>query len=177
MLVFDRSDKHLSIYDSYNAEVAATQIKSIKLQNASNTYSEFNTVKFDLEDEEDRYTLYNTFVTWVTRGSSIVPEINYMNNEIRQELPKRNKYFTDSDECVYIDIRCSTGFTGELERVNCDDSDLTVTVELKNVAVKKMRLCVTGYFQGEYNYMISTNGLIINYKESGVSKIKTVREG
>ena len=52
-LVFDRSDQHLSIYDSYNAEVAATQIKSIKLQNASNTYSEFNTVKFDLEDEED----------------------------------------------------------------------------------------------------------------------------
>ena len=52
-LVFDRSDHHLSIYDSYNAEVAATHIKTIKLQNASNTYSEFNTVKFDLEDEED----------------------------------------------------------------------------------------------------------------------------
>ena len=81
---FDRSDKHLSIYDSYNAEVAATQIKSIKLQN---TYSEFNTVKFDLEEEEDRYTLYNAFVAWVTRGSSIVPESDYINNKICQ-LPK-----------------------------------------------------------------------------------------
>ena len=50
-LVFNRSDHHLSIYNSYNAEVAATHIKTIKLQNASNTYSEFNTVKFDLEDE------------------------------------------------------------------------------------------------------------------------------
>ena len=38
-LLFDRSDQHLSIYDSYNAEVVATNIKSIKLQNASNTYS------------------------------------------------------------------------------------------------------------------------------------------
>ena len=173
-LVFDRNDKHLSIY---NFSVAATQIKSIKLQNASNTYSEFNTVKFDLEDEEDRYTLYNAFVAWVTRGSSIVPESDYMYNKIRQELPNRNTYFTDSDERVYIDLRRSKGFTGESERVNRDDSDLTVTVELKNAAAKKLRLRVTGYFQGKYNYMISTNGLIMNYKESGVSKMKTVTEG
>ena len=48
-LVLDRSNHHLSIYDSYNVEVAATHIKTIKLQNAPNTYSEFNT---DLEDEE-----------------------------------------------------------------------------------------------------------------------------
>ena len=175
-LVYDRSDKHLSIYDSYNAEVASTQIKSIKLQNASNTYSEFNTVKFDLEDEEDRYTLYNAFVAFVTEGSSIIAESEYMNNEVRQELPNRNTYFTDSDERVYIDIRRSKGFTGELERVNRDDSDLTVTVDLKAAATKKMRLRITGYFQGEYNYMISSNGLIMNYKEYGVSKIKTAAE-
>ena len=175
-LVYDRSDKHLSIYDSYNAEVASTQIKSIKLQNASNTYSEFNTVKFDLEDEEDRYTLYNAFVAFVTEGSSIVAESEYMNNEVRQELPNRNTYFTDSDERVYIDIRRSKGFTGELERVNRDDSDLTVTVDLKAAATKKMRFRITGYFQGEYNYMISSNGLIMNYKEYGVSKIKTAAE-
>ena len=175
-LVYDRSDKHLRIFDSYNAEVASTQIKSIKLQNASNTYSEFNTVKFDLEDEEDRYTLYNAFVAFVTEGSSIIAESEYMNNEVRQELPNRNTYFTDSDERVYIDIRRSKGFTGELERVNRDDSDLTVTVDLKAAATKKMRLRITGYFQGEYNYMISSNGLIMNYKEYGVSKIKTAAE-
>ena len=117
-LVFDRSNHHLRIYDSYNSEVAATKIKTIKLQSASNTYSEFNTVKFDLEDEEDRYTLYNAFVAWVTNSSSIVPESDFMYNEARQELPNRNTYFTDSDERVYIDIRRSKGYTGELERVN-----------------------------------------------------------
>ena len=30
-LVFDRSDQHLNIYDSYNAEVAAVSIKNLKL--------------------------------------------------------------------------------------------------------------------------------------------------
>ena len=88
------------MFDSYNAEVAATQIKSIKLQNASNTYSRYNDTKFDLEDEEDRFTLYNSFVAFVTNGSSIVPERDYVYNDIRKELPNRKKYFADSDEKV-----------------------------------------------------------------------------
>ena len=171
-LVFDRSDQHLNIYDSYNAEFAAVSFKNIKLQNASNTYSEFNTIKFDLEDEEDRFTLYNAFVAWVTKSSSIVPESDYIYNEIRQELPNRNNCFTNSDERVYIDIRRSKGYTGEFERVNRDDSDLVVTVDLKNAAIKKMRLYVTGYYQGEYLYMLSKDGLVMNHKEYSVSKIK-----
>ena len=85
-LIFDRSDQHLNISDSYNAQVAATQIKSIKLQNASNTYSRYNDIKFDLEDEDDRFTLYNSFVAFVTNGSSIVPESDYVYNDIRKEL-------------------------------------------------------------------------------------------
>ena len=88
-LIFDRSDQHLNMFDSYNAEVAATQIKSIKLQNASNTYSRYSDIKFDLEDEEDRFTLYNSFVAFVTNGSSIVPESDYVYNNIRKELPNR----------------------------------------------------------------------------------------
>ena len=77
LLVYDRSDRHISIYVSYNTEVAAAQIKPIKLQNASNTYSEFNTVKFDLENKEDRHTLHNTFTTWVTEGSIIALQRDY----------------------------------------------------------------------------------------------------
>ena len=171
-LVFDKSDQHLNIYDSYNAEVAATNIKYIKLENVSNTYSEFNTIKFDLEDEEDRFDLYNAFVAWVTKGSSIVPKSDYIHNLIRQELPNMNTYFTDSDERVYIDIRRSKGFTGEFERVNRDDSDLVVTVDLKNAATKKMRLYITGYYQAEYLYMLTKNGLVMNHKEYSVAKIK-----
>ena len=171
-LVFDKSDQHLNIYDSYNAETAATSIKYIKLQNASNTYSEFNTIKFNLEDEEDRFVLYNAFVAWVTKGSSIVPESDYLYNEVRQQLPNRKTYFTDSDEKIYIDIRRSKGYTGEFERVNRDDSDLVVTVDLKNAAAKKMRLYVTGYYQGEYMYMLTKDGLVMNHKEYSIAKIK-----
>ena len=37
-----------------------------------------------------------------------------------------------------------------------------------------MRLHVTGYFQGEYMYILGKHGLIMNYKEFGVNKRKTV---
>ena len=164
-LVFDKSDQHLNIYDSYNAEVAATNIKSIKLQNASNTYSEFNTVKFDLKDEEDKYNLFNQFRAWVTKGSSIVSDNEYIHNETAQELPSRSDYFANSDERVYIDLRRGKGFTGEFERVNRDDSELSVVIDLKNAAADKMRIYVTGYYQAEYIYMLSKNGLIMNHKE------------
>ena len=172
-LVFNRSDHHLSIYDSYNSEVAATKIKTIKLQNALNTYSKFNTVKINLEDEEDRYTLCNAFTAWVSNSSSLVPESDFMYNKTKQELPNRNTYFTDLDERVYIDIRRSKGYTSEFERVNRDDSDLSITIDLKAAAAKKMGLRMTGYFQGEYMYMLHKDGLM-NYKGYGVNKQKTV---
>ena len=97
-----------------------------------------------------------------------------MYKETRQELPNRNTYFTDSDKRVYIDIRWSKGYTGEFERVNRDDSDLSITINLKVAAAKKMRLHVTGYFQGEYMFMVGKDGLIMNYKEDSVNKQKTV---
>ena len=171
-LVYDSSDQHLTIYDSYNAEVAATNIKSMKLQNASNTYSEFNTAKFDLEDEEDKYNLFNQFRSWVTKGSSVVPNSEYIHNKTAQELPSRSDYFTNSDEKVYIDLRRAKGFTGEFERVNRDDSDLSVVIDLKAAATRKMRIYVTGYYQAEYIYTLSKNGLIMIHKEYSVSKIK-----
>ena len=119
-------------------------------------------------------TLYNAFVAWVTISSSIVPKNDFMYNETRQELLNRNTYFTDSDERVYIDIRRSNGYTGEFKRVNQGDSDLSSTINLKAAAAKTMRLHVTVYFQEEYMYMLSKDGLIMNYKGYGVNKQKTV---
>ena len=62
LLVHDRSDQHRSAYDSYNKELASTKIKSVQLENVSNTYSSFNTVKFDMSDAHDKYLLYMQFV-------------------------------------------------------------------------------------------------------------------
>ena len=41
-LVYDKSEQHNTVYDSYNAELAATQIGSIQLENLNNKYGEIN---------------------------------------------------------------------------------------------------------------------------------------
>ena len=96
----------------------------------------------------------------------------YIHNETAQELPSKSDYFTNSDERAYIDLRRGKGFTGEFERVNRDDSELSVVTDLKAAAADKMRIYVTGYYQAEYMYMLTKNGLIMNHKEYSVSKIK-----
>ena len=58
-------------------------------------------------------------------------------------MVRKEKYITDSNERLYIYLRRGKSHTREFEKVNRDDSDLMVTVELKNQATKKVRLHVT----------------------------------
>lgn len=44
-LVHDKSDKHTTIYDSYNQEMTAQEIKSLKLSNFTEIYSLINEKK------------------------------------------------------------------------------------------------------------------------------------
>ena len=81
-LVYDKSDQHRSIYDGYNLEVATKKIKSIKLENASGSYSSFNSIKFDLENDHDQYLSYCQFVVCYCKVSSIAPLTDYINNEV-----------------------------------------------------------------------------------------------
>ena len=86
--------------------------------------------------------MYSAFIAWICNGSSIAPLSDY----------------------AYIDLRRSKGHTGEFERVNCNDSDLTIKIELKKALTKKMS------YQGEYMDMLGNNGLIMNYMEYGVKR-------
>ena len=67
------------------------QIGLIKLENASDTYSEFNTIKFYLNDEHDKYLLYSAFTVWVCKGSSIVPLSDYTHKKTYQKNGKKRK--------------------------------------------------------------------------------------
>ena len=67
-------------------------------------------------------------------------------------------------------MRRSKGYTDELEKLTRDDSDLTLTVKLKAAAIKKLRLRVTGYSQAECYYTLSNRGMIMSYKNCGISK-------
>ena len=72
-LVYDKSEQHNSVYDSYNAELAATHIGSVQLENLNNKYGKINR-KYDLTEEHDKYLMYKNFVAWACgQGSSVGP--------------------------------------------------------------------------------------------------------
>ena len=88
-IVSDKSDKHTTIYDSYNREIAAQVIKSLKLSNFTEIYSLTNEKKYDVDNLTQRHLLYKQFVAWNCNGSSVAPLTEYMNNPIFQELPDK----------------------------------------------------------------------------------------
>ena len=126
-IVYDKSYQHTTIYDSYDLELIARLIQSLKFENTSSTYSLTGKLKI---------TQYKT---------------QYKNNDIYRELIEEDKYFSDeSDERVYIDMRRSKGYTDELEKINRDDSGIALNIKLKAAAAKKLRFRITGFSQGEY---------------------------
>ena len=169
-LVYDKSEQHNSVYDSYNAELAATHIASVQLENLNNKYGEINK-KYDLTEEHDQYLMYRNFVEWATgQGCTIGALTQYANNEIYKELNKYEKYYKklESDERLYVDLRRGRGYSNELERIVRNDSSLKLTVTLKKAAAYKYRLRVVGYYQGEYIYSMTNLGLLLSYKDYGI---------
>ena len=61
-LVYNKSDKHTTIYDSYNHELAAKRIKSLRLSNFTKIYSLTNEKKYDVDNLIQRHLLYKQFV-------------------------------------------------------------------------------------------------------------------
>ena len=56
---------------------------------------------------------------------------------IKKHQEKTNK-LTSSDERLYIDLKRSKDHTGEIERINRNDSDLKITIESENALTKKL---------------------------------------
>ena len=98
-----------------------------------------------------------------------MPLTDYANNPTYQYLIKTDKYFS-YDQKMYLYLRRSKGCNNELESFTRDHCKLTLTVTLKDAATKNMRLRVTGYSQGEYYYVLSQRGSIIQYKNYGTTK-------
>ena len=105
-IVYDKSYQHTTICDSYDLELAAKLIKSIKFENTSSTYSLTGKLSYDLEKEEQKILLYKMLIAHSCDGCSSAPLTQYKNNPIYQEITDEDK-FTDNtrDDHIHIDVR------------------------------------------------------------------------
>ena len=130
MFVYDRSYQHTTIYYSYDLELAAKLIKTIKFENTSTTYSLTGKLSYDLTREDDKNMLDKMLVAHLSDQCSSAPLTQYKNNQIYQEITEEDK-FTDNkrDERIYIDMRRSKSYNDELEKINRDDSGIPLTIK------------------------------------------------
>ena len=110
-IVNNKSDKHTTMYDSYNRELSAQNIKTLKLSNFTEIYSLTNEKKYSIDNVTQKHLLYKQFVAWHCNGSSVAPVVDYIHNPIYKELPTEEEYYAKtSDERVYLDLRASSGY-------------------------------------------------------------------
>ena len=118
MLVYDKSDQHATIFDSCKFELATKTIKSIKLCDFTEIYSLTNKKKYSIYNLTQKHLLYKQFAAWSSNGSSAAPLNDYINNPIYQELIDEEDYNeVKRDERVYLDLRASSGYTNEGEKL------------------------------------------------------------
>ena len=170
-LVYDKSNQHLTIYDSYDLELAAKLIKSVKFENTSTTYSLTGKLEYDINKNDELLILYEMFLAYQCNDFSTAPLSQYTNNEIYQEITTEENYtMANTDERILIDLQRSKGYTDELEKITRDDSGLGVADTLKKAAAKKMRFRIVGYSQVEYWLVFSNKGYIMSYQNYNISK-------
>ena len=68
-------------------------------------------------------------------------------NKIYQELIEEDNYFdVRSNERFYLDLRASSGYVKEAEKLERNDSKINLHIMLKNAATKKIKAKGLGSF-------------------------------
>ena len=88
-----------------------------------------------------------------------------MHNPVYQELVSEDDYFhVKSDERLYLDLRTSSRYVKEPEKLERNDSKISLHILLKEAATKKLRLRVWANSLGQYLYILSKNGLTLGHR-------------
>ena len=88
-----------------------------------------------------------------------------MNNPVFQELTPEDEYLdATSDERLYLDLRASSVYVKEAEKLERNDSKIILRLSLKKQRPKQIRLSVWTYSLAEYLYVLTKNGLTLRHR-------------
>ena len=173
-IVNNKSDKHSTIYDSYNSELAAQKIKSLQLSNFTEIYSLTNEKKYSIDNLTQKHLLYKQFVAWNCNGSSVAQLTEYMDNPIFRELPDEEEYFNlKSNERIYLDLRATSGYVKEGEKLERNDSKINMQITLQKAAQFNMRVRIWAYSPSEYLYVLSKSRLTLKHRTYAINMLQT----
>ena len=76
-----------------------------------------------------------------------------------------------SDERIYLDLRASSGYANEAEKLERKDSEINLHTLLKSAAAKKLRLRVWAHSIGEYLYILARSGLTLRHRAYATNQV------
>ena len=110
-------------------------------------------------------------VAWNCNGSSVAPLTEYMNSPIFQELPDEDKYFSETnDDRMYLDLRATSRYVKEAEKLERNDSKINLHILLKSAATKKLRVRIWAYSLSEYLYVLTKSGLTLKHRTYAINQ-------
>ena len=88
-----------------------------------------------------------------------------MDNPIFQELPDEETYFSlKRDEKVYLDLRASSGYVKEAEKLERNGSKINLQITLRDTADFNLTVRIWAYSLSEYLYVLSKSGLTLEHR-------------
>ena len=145
--------------------MAVQLIKTLNLNNFTEIYSLTNEKKYSTDNLTQKHLLYKPFLAWNCNGSSVAPISDYMENPIFQDFPDEETYFSlKSDEKVYLDLRASSEYVKEAEKLERNDSKINLQITLKDRADFNLRIRIWEYSLSEYLYVLSKSGLTLKHR-------------
>ena len=98
-----------------------------------------------------------------------------MDNPIYQELPNENTYYSaKSNERIYLDLRASSGYVKEAEKLERHNSKINLQITLKDVADFNLRVKIWAYSLSEYLYVLSKSRLTLKHRLILLIKVMTI---
>ena len=93
-----------------------------------------------------------------------------MDNPIYRELPDEHEYFSlKSDERMYLDLRATSGYFKEAEKLERNDSKIDLQITLKKAAQFNLRVRIWAYPLSEYLYVLSKSGLTLKHRTYAIN--------
>ena len=94
-----------------------------------------------------------------------------MDNPIFRELPDEEECFSlKSDERVYLDLRATSGYVKEAEKLERNDPKINLQITLKKAAQFNMRVRTWAYSLSEYPYVLSKSGLTLKHRTYAINQ-------
>ena len=94
-----------------------------------------------------------------------------MDNPIYRELPDKEEYYSlKSDEKVFLDLRASSGYVKEAEKLERNNSKIHLQITLKKAAKFNLRVRIWAYSLSEYLYVLLKSGLTLKHRTYAINQ-------